>query len=96
MSYRRKAVAIEYGLNETPVVTARGDAELAERIIAEARRRGIAIAEDPWLASMLAQLEIGEAIPPQLYAAVATILAWVYWMKGMAPGDEKRDAPPGD
>jgi len=29
-------------------------------------------------------------IPPELYTAVAVILSWVYWLKGMTPGDEKR------
>jgi flagellar biosynthesis protein len=85
----RQAIALEYGTHEAPVVTARGDAELAERIIAEARRRGVFIAEDPALVGLLGQLDIGESIPPQLYVAVATILSWVYWMRGMVPGDEK-------
>ena len=86
---RKQAVALEYGLNLTPVVTAKGDAEVAEDIIAEARRRGVHVAEDPELLALLSRLELGEEIPSQLYTAVAVVLSWAYWLKGMRPGDEK-------
>jgi flagellar biosynthesis protein len=86
---RKQAVALEYGLNSAPMVTAKGDADLAEDIIAEARRRGVYVAEDPQLLSLLSRLELGEEIPPQLYTAVAVVLSWAYWLKGMRPGDEK-------
>jgi flagellar biosynthesis protein len=33
---------------------------------------------------------VDDEIPPELYTAVAVILSWVYWLKGMRPGDEKR------
>lgn len=87
---RKQAVALEYGLHPAPVVTAKGDADVAEDIIAEARRRGINVAEDPQLLALLARLELGEEIPPQLYTAVAVVLSWAYWLKGMRPGDEKK------
>ena len=48
------------------------------------------MAEDPQLLALLARLELGEEIPPQLYTAVAVVLSWAYWLKGMRPGDEKR------
>ncbi len=87
---RKQAVALEYGLNPAPVVTAKGDAAVAEDIIAEARRRGVHVAEDPELLALLSRLELGEEIPAQLYTAVAVVLSWAYWLKGMRPGDEKR------
>jgi flagellar biosynthesis protein len=86
---RKQAVALEYGLNSAPVLTAKGDADVAEDIIAEARRRGVYVAEDPQLLALLSRLELGEEIPPQLYTAVAVVLSWAYWLKGMRPGDEK-------
>ena len=86
---RKQAVALEYGLNSAPMVTAKGDADVAEDIIAEARRRGVYVAEDPQLLALLSRLELGEEIPPQLYTAVAVVLSWAYWLKGMRPGDEK-------
>ncbi len=87
---RKQAVALEYGLNSAPMVTAKGDADVAEDIIAEARRRGVYVAEDPQLLALLSRLELGEEIPPQLYTAVAVVLSWAYWLKGMRPGDEKK------
>jgi flagellar biosynthesis protein len=85
-----EAVALEYGANQAPVVTAKGQGELAQRILDEARAQGIYVAQDPALLAMLSRLDIEQEIPPQLYAAVAVILSWAYWLKGMEPGDEKR------
>jgi flagellar biosynthesis protein len=42
---------------------------------------------------MLSRLDLDQEIPPQLYAAVAVILSWAYWLKGMEPGDEKIPVP---
>ena len=94
MKKTRQAVALEYGLRSTPVVSAKGNDELAELIIAEAQRQGIHIAHDPRLAGLLGELKLGEDIPKNLFLAVAVILYWVYWLKGMAPGDEKRPGQP--
>ena len=89
-----QAVALEYGRNKAPLVTAKGDDELARRIVAEAKRQGVYVAEDPRLLAMLSRLDVGQEIPEDMFTAVAVILAWVYWLKGMQPGDEKmpRDA----
>jgi flagellar biosynthesis protein len=38
---------------------------------------------------LLSRLDVGEEIPQDMYTAVAVILSWVYWLKGMRPGDEK-------
>ena len=84
-----QAVALEYGHNITPVVTAKGDDELARRIVDEAKRQGVYVAEDPRLLAMLSRLDVGQEIPEDMFTAVAVILAWVYWLKGMQPGDER-------
>jgi flagellar biosynthesis protein len=76
-------------MRETPVLTAIGSGKLAEQIIEEARRRGVYITSDPQLLGLLGQLELDQEIPEQLYAAVAAVLSWAYWLKGMVPGDEK-------
>ena len=90
MSYtRRQAVALEYGLNSAPVVTAKGRDELAEAIIAEAKRQGIYITEDRELVGALSRLDLEQEIPRDLYVAVAVGLSWAYWLRGMKPGDEK-------
>ena len=85
-----EAVALEYGKFKTPRVTAHGRDEAAWHLIEAARRQGVYVAEDPQLLALLSRLEVGEEIPPELYTAVAVILSWVYWLKGMQPGDEKR------
>jgi len=41
---------------------------------------------------MLSRLDVGQEIPEDMFTAVAVILAWVYWLKGMQPGDEKLSA----
>ena len=83
-----EAVALEYGKNKTPVVSAKGEGELALRIIAEAKRQGVYVSEDPRLLAMLSRLDVGQEIPEDMFTAVAVILAWVYWLRGMQPGDE--------
>ena len=89
----KEAVALEYGQRKTPIVSARGDQELAQRIIEEARRHGVHVAEDPVLLARLAKVDLNQEIPPELYTAVAVILSWVYWLRGMQPGDEKKTTP---
>lgn len=84
-----QAVALEYGRHKTPVLTAKGDEELARRIVAEAKKQGVYVAQDPRLLAMLSRLDVGQEIPEDMFTAVAVILAWVYWLKGMQPGDEK-------
>jgi flagellar biosynthesis protein len=63
---------------------------LAQRILDEARKHGVHVAQDPALLARLAGLDVDQEIPPELYTAVAVILSWVYWLRGMQPGDEKK------
>jgi flagellar biosynthesis protein len=85
-----EAVALEYGQNKAPVVVAKGRAEVAELIIEEAKRQGVYVAKDPQLLALLSTLELDQEIPESLYTAVAIILSWAYWLKGMSPGEEKQ------
>ena len=82
----KKAVALEYGQQESPSVIAKGDDELALEIIAEAKKHGIFIAEDPQLVAALSQVGLSEEIPEE-YQAVAVMLAWAYWLKGLSPSE---------
>ena len=85
-----EAVALEYGQNRTPIVVAKGSNDLAKLIIEEAKRQGVYVAQDPQLLALLSQLELDQEIPEGLYTAVAVILSWAYWLRGMEPGDERR------
>lgn len=87
-----QAVALEYGVNAAPVVVARGEGELAREILRRAHEQGVWVAQDPQLVALLSRVELEQEIPPELYAAVAVILSWVYWLRGMKPGDERQNA----
>jgi flagellar biosynthesis protein len=89
MSQRRQAIALEYGSYATPMVTAKAEDDLALAMIAEARAHGVYITQDPALLALLSRLDVDQEVPPELFTAVAVILSWVYWLKGMRPGDEK-------
>ena len=66
-----------------PMVTAKGQALIAEKIKSIAREHGVPIMEDKPLARALYKnVEIGEMIPVLFYQAVAEILSYVYRMKG--------------
>jgi flagellar biosynthesis protein len=93
MTRTPRAVALEYGLNTAPVVTAKGDGELALEMMAQARRHGVYITQDPELLALLCRLNVDDEIPPELYTVVSVILSWVYWLKDMRPGDEKVTGP---
>jgi flagellar biosynthetic protein FlhB len=86
------AVALEYRPEEmaAPVVVAKGRNLLAQRIKHEAHWQGIPIIENPPLAQALYRsVEIGQAIPAKLYAAVAEILAFIYRLQGRTPKREQ-------
>ena len=79
---RRQALALAYGeADGAPRLVAKGYGELAERIIAEARRHGVRVHDSPELVGLLMQLELDARIPPQLYRVVAELLAWA-WQLG--------------
>jgi len=89
MTRTPQAVALEYGLNTAPVVTAKAEGEMALEMMAQARQNGVYITQDPELLALLCRLNVDDEIPPELYRVVSVILSWVYWLKGMRPGDEK-------
>ncbi|MBE5869660.1 MAG: flagellar biosynthesis protein FlhB [Lachnospiraceae bacterium] len=79
------AVAIQYDKDvaEAPLVIAKGQDYMAQKIKEVARENRIEIVENKPLARMLYHnVEVGEMIPPELYQAVAEILAMVYHMQG--------------
>lgn len=74
----KQAVALEYDPEDiAPKVIATGQGVLAERILEEASKNYIPIHEDEQLAKTLSKLNVGDAIPPELYEIVAEILVFV-------------------
>ncbi len=78
------AVALKYDseVSRAPIVVAKGEDFLAMKIRETAREHHVEIVENKPLARMLyANVDIGQEIPPELYQAVAEVLAMVYNMK---------------
>ena len=74
----KQAIALEYNPEEdAPRVIASGRGLLAERIIERAKESDVPVHRDDKLADTLSRLDIGEAIPPELYEVVAEILVFV-------------------
>lgn len=75
----REAIALAYRQTDAaPRVVAKGKGLVAEEIIARAREHGVFVHESPELVALLTQVDIDEHIPPQLYQAIAELLAWLY------------------
>jgi flagellar biosynthesis protein len=85
---RQVAVALAYrGGLAAPKVVAKGRGLIAEEIIARAKQSGVYVHESAELVALLMQVNLDEHIPPQLYVAVAELLAWLYRL-------ERGDAAP--
>lgn len=76
---RSLAIALAYAAGDTaPRVVAKGRGLIAEEIIRRAREYGVFVHESPELVTLLMQSDLDDRIPPQLYVAVAELLAWLY------------------
>ena len=76
---RALAVALAYAPGDAaPKVVAKGRGLVAEAIIERAREHGIFVHESPELVTLLLQVDLDAHIPPQLYIAIAELLAWLY------------------
>jgi flagellar biosynthesis protein len=87
----RQAIALTYDGQSAPVLTAKGDDELAETILAIARQYEVPIYENAELVRLLARLELGDAIPEQLYRCIAEIIAFAWYLKGKCPAASERN-----
>jgi flagellar biosynthesis protein len=83
----KKAVALKYDGKDdiAPRVKAKGAGPVAEKIIELAHKHGVPIKDDPDLVEILSQLDIDEAIPPEIYVAVAELLSFVYSLNSKKP-----------
>ena len=73
------AVALAYQEDEgAPRVVAKGRGLLAQTILERAKEAGVYVHESPELVALLMQVDLDSRIPPQLYVAVAELLAWLY------------------
>lgn len=82
---RHSAIALSYAdKSKAPVVVAKGYGVAAESIMREARAHGLYVHSSADLVKLLMQVDLDQQIPPQLYLAVAEIMAWIYGLEGRA------------
>lgn len=89
----RQAIALSYDGHQAPTLTAKGDDELAEAILAMAREYEVPIYENAELVKMLARLELGDSIPEALYRTIAEIIAFAWRLQGKCPAGFDNSAP---
>jgi len=80
---RPRAAALRYRpeapfQDVAPRLVAKGQGLLAERILELAKQHGITVSKDPDLLAALEPLDVDRLIPPELFQAVATLLAALY------------------
>lgn len=75
-----KVVALRYHkeTDHAPKVIAKGSGTVAERIKQIALQNDIPLHRDDVLVEMLSEIELDREIPPELYAAMAEVLSWIY------------------
>ena len=89
------AVALKYDFDsmEAPLVTGKGRGLVAQRIREVAEEHGVLIQQRPPLARALYDMaEIGQFVPPDLYRAVAEVLAFVWRVRQGNQGERRRRA----
>ncbi|MCX7971400.1 MAG: EscU/YscU/HrcU family type III secretion system export apparatus switch protein [Negativicutes bacterium] len=75
-----QAVALKYRprVESAPVLVAKGRGKIAERIVEIAREHKVPVYKNKTMTSMLMAIDLEREIPPELYRAVAEVLAYVY------------------
>jgi len=87
---RPSAVALRYQpqapyLDLAPRLVAKGEGLLAGRILLLAQQHGIPVQRDPDLLAALEPVQLNHMLPPELFRAVAVMLAALYRANGGAP-----------
>lgn len=80
-----QAVALFYDGESAPNITAKGEGDVADEIIAIAREHGVTLCENKALVELLMTLELGDQIPENLYIAIAHIITFAYQLQGKTP-----------
>ncbi len=96
-THRKGAAALAYdakGGDAAPRVIAKGYGLVAEMIVARAKEAGLYVHTAPEMVSLLMQVDLDSRIPPQLYQAVAELLAWLYALESEAGEGEGGESEP--
>lgn len=88
---RKKAAALRYDQNRehAPIVSAAGKGLVADTIIEKAKASNVPVIEDSSMVELLAELNINETIPEELYQAVAEVFSFIYRADKMMSGKIK-------
>ncbi|WP_207002001.1 EscU/YscU/HrcU family type III secretion system export apparatus switch protein [Trinickia mobilis] len=84
---RKRAAALVYDTTNgdaAPRVVAKGYGVVAEMIVQRAQEAGLYVHTAPEMVSLLMQVDLDSRIPPELYKAVAELLAWLYRLESGA------------
>jgi len=75
---KQKAVALSYKKGDkAPVVVAKGEGFVAEKIMEVGKEDNVPIVKDTALVEELTKIDLGDNIPPELYQVVAEILVFI-------------------
>lgn len=78
----QQAVALAYREGvKAPKIVAKGRGLVAENIVERAREAGVYVHESSELVGLLMQVDLDEHIPPELYRAVAELLAFIHYLE---------------
>ncbi|WP_322104889.1 EscU/YscU/HrcU family type III secretion system export apparatus switch protein [Paraburkholderia sp. J41] len=92
---RRSAAALAYdspGGDAAPRVVAKGYGLVAEMIVQRAKEAGLYVHEAPEMVSLLMRVDLDSKIPPELYQAVAELLAWLHRLESLDDREAARNA----
>ena len=81
-----EAVAIRYDRDRenAPRVVAKGRGVIAQQLMAIAKKHAVPVYQNQTVTQLLMAVELDREIPPELYQAVANVLAYVYRLDGRA------------
>jgi len=78
---KKRAVALKYTPEQNaPKVVAKGKGYVADSILTTAQQNAVPVYKNQTLVNMLMAVELDREIPPEMYSAVAEVLAYVYRM----------------
>ena len=88
----KKAVALKYDMerDRAPRVVAKGKGHVAQNILAAGQKSAVPVYQNKTLVNMLMALEIDREIPPELYKAIAEVMAYVYRMDKKRGGNRPK------
>ena len=96
--HRKTAAALAYDTpaapDGAPRVVAKGYGIVADMIIQRAKEAGLYVHHSPEMVTLLMQVDLDSKIPPQLYKAVAELLAWLHHLEAAGSAPRPGEAAP--